>query len=584
MDLDKIQVFRKRKFRGSGNIGNATVSLWEKSRLCEKQVWGTLNANQLESVFEFLTDGFWEWDVIRNLFNFNRRFGEILGYDPGELPENPIVWEKILHSDDAVEVGGVFNTLVDSGAEDIMVEVRLRSKNGNWKWLQLRGKVVERNHKGQAIRIIGTQTDVTYQKIIEDTLKENERRLMQQNEELITFNEELAEANTQMMEINRQLLAAKEKAIESDKLKSAFLANMSHEIRTPMNGIIGFANMLNEPDLPRESIHQFVEIINSSSYQLLAIIDDIIDFSKMEAGQVVILPTVVNLSKLLNEVHSVFNLLKYEGVFLNLKLPEFNDDIWIDGVRLRQILNNLLSNAVKFTVTGEINFGYTIVEDQLRFFVSDTGIGIRSEYHDKIFDRFFQVNTVENGKNSGTGLGLSISKAIVELMGGRIWLTSDGVNGSAFYFSVPLALVNEDVVDKTSANILKPFYDWSKKTILVAEDEELNYLLLEEILGELKCKIIWVNNGAEAVKACSENTEIDLVLMDLKMPILNGYEATMRIKKIRPLLPIVAQTAYALIEDRAKALEAGCNNYISKPINKTSMVEMVNFFFKKASE
>jgi PAS domain S-box-containing protein len=578
MDLKK---FPHSTRNNKSNPDEFNLATWEAARLCEKKVWGNLKTAQIASVFELITDGLWEWDIENNLFNFNSQFSEILGYRTGEITEQGNSWIHFIHPQNFAEVTEYFNKLLTQTCSDVQIEFRSKCKNDTWKWLQLRGKVVDTDAKGLPLRMVGIQTDLSYQKMVEDTLKENERRLMQQNEELLTFNEELAEANCQMQEINRQLIVAKEKAVESDKLKSAFLANMSHEIRTPMNGIVGFANMLNDPCLTRDAITQYVQIINSSSYQLLAVIDDIIDFSKIEAGQVNIAPAKLQLNTVLNELYSIFKVnIKAEiELKLHMALPNGLDEIFVDGVRLRQVLNNLIGNAIKFTPFGTIEIGYEVKTDTIEFFVSDTGIGIAPEFRDKVFDRFFQVNSQENGKNSGTGLGLAISKAIIELMNGRIWVESSTGNGSVFKFEIPMVVAPENSKPIEYPSTFGQDYDWAGKTILIAEDEEINYIFLFELLSIHNCEVIWANNGEMALKICTENANVDLVLMDLKMPIMNGYEATRQIRKFRPNLPIIAQTAYALTEDRLKAMDAGCNNYVSKPIDKSSLLEMINFFF-----
>ena len=409
-------------------------------------------------------------------------------------------------------------------------------------------------------------------------LKESEQVLKQQNEEFNAVNDDLNESNQRILEINKELIRSKEKAEESDRLKSSFLANMSHEIRTPMNAITGFSELLRIPGLEHDTVNQYVEIINANSQQLLSIIDDIIDISRIEAGQVSVSNNKININKLLNEVSCIFKpLANNKGLdfIVECGLDDEKAMTITDETRLRQVLNNLLSNSIKFTTEGSIKLGYIFSNNNFEFYVKDTGIGIAREHFEIIFERFRQVESGMSRKYGGTGLGLTIARMLAELLDGRIWLTSELGKGTTFYFSLPTLAVE----DQFEAKIKEPpaiEYSWPEKTILVAEDEEFNYFFIHEILNNTKVKLIRARNGIEAVESCKKNPEIDIVLMDIKMPDMDGYDATRIIKSFRPKLPIIAQTAYALSEDRAKALEAGCDNYISKPIKKDRLLNIIN--------
>jgi len=421
-------------------------------------------------------------------------------------------------------------------------------------------------------------------------LKNNEQILKQQNEEFLTINEELNESNRQVLIINEELKHAKQKAEESDKLKSAFLANMSHEIRTPMNAITGFSELLRLPDIKKDTINQYVEIIFSNSQQLLSLIDDIIDISRIEAEKVSISRSKININKILNEVSFVFKA-QVDAKGLNFQkhfaLDDINAFTETDEARFKQILNNLLNNAVKFTPSGSITLGYTVYDNYFEFYVSDTGVGIAREYFDIIFERFRQVESGHSRRFGGTGLGLTISKYLIELLGGRIWLSSEPENmpagkagGTTFYFTLPVVKTEKPLV-KLYKELPHVNYSWPGKTILVAEDEEFNYYYINEILTPTNAKIIRAFNGLEAVDACKKFPEINLVLMDIKMPEMDGYEATKKIKSFRPELPIIAQTAHAMSEDMSKSLKAGCDNYVSKPIHKEHLLKMINEKFTK---
>jgi PAS domain S-box-containing protein len=378
--------------------------------------------------------------------------------------------------------------------------------------------------------------------------------------------------NRKKMEL--ELLYSKEKAEESDRLKSAFLQNMSHEIRTPMNGIIGFSELLKTPGLSDEKRNYFSDVIIRSSQQLLNIVNDIITISSIETKQELLNNTEENINIITNEVLQTFTSeASKSNIKLNLTNGLANSDalIIIDKNKINQILINLLSNAIKFTNSGgSIEFGYTIKNNLIEFFVNDTGIGIEKCYHEKIFERFWQVNMTKERVYGGNGLGLSICKGLVELMGGKINLKSELGKGTSFQFSIPYCSCKK--TDEISLN------KTAKKnipTILVAEDEEINFFLIKEILQQQNINIIHAKNGQEAVDICKEVEKIDIVLMDIKMPILDGYQATIIIKGLRPHLPIIAQTAYALVSEIIQFKDV-FDDYITKPIEKDSLLEKIN--------
>jgi len=371
-----------------------------------------------------------------------------------------------------------------------------------------------------------------------------------------------------------EIIVAKEKAEESDHLKTAFLHNISHEIRTPMNAIIGFSGFLNEPDLEPEDRKHFTEIIVNSSKQLLSIITDIVNIATIEAGQVKFNKSVTDVNSTLKLLFDQFSF-KTNNPNVRLSytspLPDSEAMIETDKTKLAEILTNLIGNALKFTKNGFVDFGYTVKGDHLEFYIEDTGIGIPSEMQSAIFDRFRQVESTLAREFGGSGLGLSISKAYAELLGGKLWMESKPGKGSKFFFTIPYKkYVHEALPGKTPKLFIQEMN--RHKTILIAEDEDSNYKLLEVFLRDLKLNIIRANNGIEAVELCKSNPDIDLVLMDLKMPVMDGYEATKLIREVFPAMPVIAQTAYSNDGDRDKAAASGCNDYISKPIERQMLL------------
>lgn len=379
----------------------------------------------------------------------------------------------------------------------------------------------------------------------------------------------------------KSLLVAKEKAEESDNLKTAFLSNMSHEIRTPMNAIVGFSQLLSNPNFDQEKKDVFVEQININSESLLKLIEDIIYISKIEAGKVEIIKTECLINRLLEDLRTSFlehkrrmdkNKIKLT-LEIGVKEPDFI--LITDPQRLKQIFTNLLGNALKFTEKGTVEFGYHVKNEKfLQFYVKDTGMGIKKEKLKYVFDRFTKVSANKTKLYGGTGLGLSISKHLIEHLGGKIRVESVENKGSKFIFTHPykkyFSETTESYIETTTT-----IEDLLKNTnILVAEDEEINFLFLKETLHQSGAKVDWAKNGQEAIDLAL-NKEYDLILMDMKMPVMDGYDATKKIKKIKPNTPIIAQTAYALPEEQKIGYEAGCDFYLSKPIDPINLINIL---------
>jgi PAS domain S-box-containing protein len=403
--------------------------------------------------------------------------------------------------------------------------------------------------------------------------------------------DEIESINIELGATNAELIRAKEKAEESDRLKSAFLANMSHEIRTPMNGILGFAELLKEPDLTGSQQQNFIQIIEKSGHRMLNIINDIVSISKIESGTMEIYISETNINE---QTEFVYNLLKLDAAKKNLTitfknaLPDEVSVINTDNEKFISVLSNLVKNAIKYTDQGTIEFGYVLkknsmLEDDfnLEFYIKDTGIGIPKDRQEAIFERFIQADILDKMARQGAGLGLSISRAYVAMLGGRIWVESEEGKGSIFYFSIPYnvkpklkILVENDVKAEKETQI-------KDLKILIAEDDETSVMLIASFISRFSKEVLKTMTGNEAVEISRKNPDIDLILMDIQMPDLNGYEATRQIRKFNNDVVIIAQTAFRQLGDRAKAIEAGCNDYISKPISKAELLALIQKYFKK---
>ncbi|MBN2173607.1 MAG: PAS domain S-box protein [Bacteroidales bacterium] len=391
---------------------------------------------------------------------------------------------------------------------------------------------------------------------------------------------------TLIQETEDKLKEAVAKAEEADMLKSVFLANMSHEIRTPMNAIIGFSEILSDQELTKKEREEFINYITQGSNTLMNLIEDIIDITKIEAGQIKINFAEIDVDKLMDELYATFLKMKnkngQKNVELHLNKPGVEEGFKIstDPSRIRQILSNLIGNALKFTDEGYIEIGFNLAgANQIIFYVKDTGIGIPDDKLDLIFERFGQVEDAKKTDRKGTGLGLSISKKLAGLLGGDLTVESELHKGSIFYLTLP---INKDlVIDTPPVKQPRPeLKDWSDKLFLIAEDSILNYTYLEALFQKTKVKLLWAKDGQEAIEMCRKNKEIDLVLMDIKMPIINGLQAISEIKKFRKNLPIIVQTAYAMPEDREKSLDAGGDEHLTKPINAEELFNTIHKFLK----
>lgn len=393
------------------------------------------------------------------------------------------------------------------------------------------------------------------------------------------------------MDISKQkaseekLKIAMEKAEESNRLKSAFLANMSHEIRTPMNGILGFSELLTAPDIRPEQVKKYSKIIIKSGNHLLNLLNDIIDIARIESGNFALNTAVVNINQLLKELNSFFQSFINKNNIQNLKLntiyPVSENNIYVktDETRLKQILTNLINNAVKFTDKGTIEFGCKIEKQELVFHVKDTGIGIPKSKQIIIFERFNQASETTERLYGGTGLGLTIAKSCTEMLGGKIWLNSEEHKGSEFYFTIPYIQSSSEKTNEHNNEQITP--DFNKKTILLVEDNLINSALLYEILTRFNLTVIQCYSAEEAIKIFESDNAVKLVLMDLQLPGKDGNYAIKEIKKMAPHIPIIAQSAYAFETEKQKSFDAGCDDYITKPIASTILLSVIKKYLAK---
>ena len=383
--------------------------------------------------------------------------------------------------------------------------------------------------------------------------------------------------------IEKELLLAKERAEESDRLKSAFLANMSHEIRTPMNGILGFSALLSKQKGDPEEQGNYIRMIEKSSARLFNLINEIIDISKIESGQMEVQSVATSINE---QLEMAYDLLKPDAERKGLSLifqnssPAEDALITTDSDKLYSIVTNLLKNAIKYTDHGSVEFGFTRKENFLEFYIRDTGVGIPESRLGAIFERFVQAEAVVLQARQGAGLGLAITKAFVEMLGGKIWVESEVGKGTVFYFTLPGQMEGEllsQIENASSGTGLASRY--RKLKILMAEDDETSQMLLSVLVKEYSNDILIARTGKEVMEIYRKHPDIDLILMDIQMPEMDGYEATRQIRKISRKVTIIAQTAYGFMGDREKAIEAGCDDYMTKPISQDTISGMIRKYF-----
>ena len=480
-----------------------------------------------------------------NIEYVNPMFVEVTGYSAEEARgQNPRILKSGLMSKKVYEE--LWQTILSGGVWS--GELQNKKKNGEFYWDQAVISAI-RNKENVITNFVAVKVDITEQK-----------------------------------KIFAELTAAKEKAEESDRLKSAFLANISHEIRTPMNGILGFAQLLKEPHLTGEEETEYIDLIQKSGERMLNLINNLINISRIEAGETMLQESETPVNELMRDLYAFFKPeIDKKGLRLNLKtgLPDNDSVIETDSGKLIQILTNLIQNALKFTSSGEIDFGYNRSNSTLEFYVIDTGIGIASDMKEKIFDRFHQVDNTLTRTQEGSGLGLSISQAYVEMLGGTIRIESREGWGSEFYFTLPYRPTFLQQKPIPSPVNQKPIITAPFITILIAEDDAVSRLLLKKNLTDENINTLFAVNGKEAVEMVQQHQEINIVLMDIRMPVMNGFDTTRVIKELRPDLPVIVQTAFTSKDEKDKSHEAGCDGYITKPINKVELLELITLLLHR---
>lgn len=384
-------------------------------------------------------------------------------------------------------------------------------------------------------------------------------------------------ASLNELHFKQELIDAKERAEESDELKTAFLANMSHEVRTPLNGILGFLDMFLDPDLDTEERKEYLEIIRSSSDRIVNTFNDIIEISMLESGQVKI-----NLSdfNIIESAESIFKYFNIQAKKQGLRLSLINNTdckkivINTDKSKVESILSNYVKNALKFTKKGSIDINISVNDNNIIFAVKDTGIGVDVDKQDIIFDRFVQADSYVTRPYEGIGLGLSISKSYADLLNGKVWVESESGNGSTFYLSIPY---DDSAIFEKSITSIKNEREYdSDIKILIVEDDLVSQMFIERVLSSNNIPFEQAYNGIEAIQKLKEDDKIGLILMDLKMPKMDGYAATTEIRKFNKKIPIIAQTAFAMPEDKRKAFKAGCTDFLAKPINKKELINKIH--------
>ncbi|WP_395745066.1 ATP-binding protein [Prosthecobacter sp.] len=501
-------------------------------------------------------DGIWDWDIRTGKVFFSPPWKSMIGYEDDEIENVFATFEKLIHPEDHDRVMATLNDYLAGRIPRYAVEFRLRHKDGSWRWILARGRALRDEH-GTPYRMAGSHTDVTERKQDEEALRQ-----------------------------------ARRDAESANNAKSAFLANMSHEIRTPMNGVIGMSELLLGTDL-NDTQREYLEMLKLSADSLLELLNDILDFSKIEAGRMELDAHEFDLNEILTEVAQAMGVRAFQKrlVLLHHISPRVPARLIGDDGRLRQILINLIGNAIKFTHKGGVTIEVDVESETadlltLHFKINDTGIGIASEMHEKIFEAFTQAETSTTRRYGGTGLGLAICHDLVALMQGRIWVESQPGSGSTFHFTAAFGRTSGISIKPRSPRIRPIVAAHAAMKILIAEDGHINQLVGARMLEKRGHLITLASNGQEALDFF-KSSRFDAILMDVHMPGVNGYEATARIRELEKTsgghVPIIAMTANAMKGDRERCLAAGMDDYISKPLRSAELFHVVEQFARQSS-
>jgi len=507
---------------------------------------------------EASADGLWDWNIESDTGYFSPTYFRMLGYEPGEFPATGRKWSEVIHPDDRQRTWSINQDCIENRCQSFKVEYRMQTKNGSWKWILGRGRAISRDPLGRALRMIGTHVDITESKQTEAELEQYRQHL-----------EESVEKRT------AELAEAKNAAEAANVAKSAFLANMSHEIRTPMNGIIGMANILRREGVTSKQ-EQRLDTIDASAQHLLSVINNVLDLSKIEAGKFTLEEAPVVVSSLLANVSSILSeRVKAKGIHLLIETGHLPHNLVGDPTRLQQALLNYATNAVKFTEQGTVTLRTLKQEETadsvlVRFEVRDTGIGIEPDAMSRLFSTFEQADNSMTRKYGGTGLGLAITRRLAELMGGESGADSKPGVGSTFWFTVKLKKGDEKAASAATevdaeAEIRRRY---AGQRILVVDDEPINREVALMQLEAVDLVADTAEDGAEAVAMARKNS-YTVIFMDMQMPKLNGLEATRQIRELPGYrqTPIIAMTANAFAEDKARCIDAGMNEFLIKPFN-----------------
>jgi len=565
------------KFAGKILMVTTIYDITEQKKAANALIVAKEKAEESEEKFKQLADNINEVFWLRTdneMLYVNRAFEHIFGLPCQNLYANPQVFTEIIHADDKPIVLNIFKseTFIESGIFNY--DYRIIRPDNEIRWINAKSYPI-RDDEGKIIKRVGLATDITEKKLVElelikakEKAEESERNLLLKNEEYETINEELKQTN-------EELYLAKDRAEESDRLKSAFLQNMSHEVRTPLNAIIGFSELITQPNEDPEKLKKFVELINISSNKLIDIISDVIDISQIQAKLVKTSPKEIEIHSFIKEMdYCCAEKAKLKNIefLVNHKIPDHEFYILSDVEKIKKIISHLTDNALKFTLHGSVEVTCELTNGILQITVSDTGIGISEAMQKVIFEPFRQVETGICRNFGGNGLGLSIVKAYTDLLNGTISLKSVINQGTTITVSIPVSY------SKMPTNLSKvKKQNTSVKTVLVAEDEKSNYQYLEALLERFNVVILYAENGQQALDMCRSNSKIDVILMDIKMPFMDGYTAAGMIKAFRPNIPIIAQTAYALESEKEKYIGI-FDDYITKPIKPKELNEKLRLF------